>query len=1090
MQLETIPLFGRIAVEAQMVTLEQVQACLELQRKCAAESGQAPHLGKLLLQAGLVTPDQVRQVLALQKRATDGQSSRANVHRAEIADAPPPGNDPPTTEDNTPAAPAGKENEEVTYQPGEVIFREGDAEPLDMFVLRKGVVRISRAGITLGRLDKRGSFVGESSALLKVPHLTTAEAESACALWRIPQDQLRMFFATKPALSLSLSEWLAKRLADATIDFVSAQAKVAELASRSAADEAKPTESEHTTDPVDPPACDEADSPSQDDSEPSPQAPSPEATSQTPGLLGLNHEAVIVADASGALTLKDVLNPKRTFVNGFPVEEPRELKDNDCIQIDRYMFQFFLEHPNLIGIEEEAQAEDAEIDNADDDAGEASTEANGKPDPGPQDGEASADDGASEPSDAATSEPSAGPAPSDLLGSEAPTVEAVLEIAQNLPDDSLPEEMASLAQRRIEFYLQLAELDEKRKEIEADPECSDDVKREISRQRREMDKIPNRETLNNSLAKFQSKLAPPEDDSRPPLDEGMRTALELAVEQVNILLKRDDSTAEVLRACATIATDEPLYRIGDKLGIPLDNLFGWTGYALALEQYRDEQEGVLKELSTQLDALTGDKKSKKGADDAEVEAIKDREREHRNLKLFAGKELKSIERDMVEEFWAVYEKFGLALVAGIAPADEPFIRGLLRWGMIGCSPRLLESEVRDKILAECADKLPQPTYGRDGTHVLYSDEIIEFAAKGFIPNAANEDLELNHANTPLWKADRSWRRMVNYRIQEELLREILAETEAAVAEEAKAVEETEKRIKLVNPKDEDHKKQVSALRAEMQEHKVEGTRKERLAEMLKDNRIPRIVEKKETAAKGLVESGVEVSAADRAKHEITCIRQNSRLVAKLSEPFLPFVLRDSYKPERGDVNDRTTILEALAEAERLDPLLFSEPLVAGAKKRHRVLVRQAPIIAVAPAPGVMGMILAPRGDADNGAFVIPGYFTRPGMREEVLWDILSDYRFDTSKASAGVDVMNSDTLVAAYAEFRWMLRKKDRQVRQKAGIFTEENDRTNWRRHYAIYMKSAEEAGKQLFYKAPDLYERIIGKFIELPEGLEVLKRG
>jgi hypothetical protein len=69
------------------------------------------------------------------------------------------------------------------------------------------------------------------------------------------------------------------------------------------------------------------------------------------------------------------------------------------------------------------------------------------------------------------------------------------------------------------------------------------------------------------------------------------------------------------------------------------------------------------------------------------------------------------------------------------------------------------------------------------------------------------------------------------------------------------------------------------------------------------------------------------------------------------------------------------------------------------------------------------------------------------------------------------------------------MRKRDRDIRQKAGIYTEENDRANWRRHYEYYMKSATDNGKQLFFRSVELYERIIGKFIDLPEGGEILKR-
>ena len=172
-----------------------------------------------------------------------------------------------------------------------------------------------------------------------------------------------------------------------------------------------------------------------------------------------------------------------------------------------------------------------------------------------------------------------------------------------------------------------------------------------------------------------------------------------------------------------------------------------------------------------------------------------------------------------------------------------------------------------------------------------------------------------------------------------------------------------------------------------------------------------------------------------------------------------------------------------------DPLVFQEPLVPSAKKIHRILMRISPVIVVAPAGGILGFMMGPRAGMECGRFVVPAYFERTGMREEILWNVISDFRFDTSKASAGVDIMNSDTLVAAYSEVRWNLRKKDKETRQKAAIYMEENERTNWRRHYSLYMKSALDSGKLLFYKCPELYELIINKFVDLPGGCEMLKR-
>ena len=93
----------------------------------------------------------------------------------------------------------------------------------------------------------------------------------------------------------------------------------------------------------------------------------------------------------------------------------------------------------------------------------------------------------------------------------------------------------------------------------------------------------------------------------------------------------------------------------------------------------------------------------------------------------------------------------------------------------------------------------------------------------------------------------------------------------------------------------------------------------------------------------------------------------------------------------------------------------------------------------------------------------------------------------TTDHSVAPDVLTSDTLVAAYATIRWEYRKRSKETREKAGIFSEESDRLNWRRHYALYVLSAQEGGKRLFFKNKDVYYAIL-KYIDLPEGVERLR--
>ena len=98
-------------------------------------------------------------------------------------------------------------------------------------------------------------------------------------------------------------------------------------------------------------------------------------------------------------------------------------------------------------------------------------------------------------------------------------------------------------------------------------------------------------------------------------------------------------------------------------------------------------------------------------------------------------------------------------------------------------------------------------------------------------------------------------------------------------------------------------------------------------------------------------------------------------------------------------------------------------------------------------------------------------------------------RWDTSKASAGMDVMNSETIVAAFMSVRWDWRKRSREGREKGLVYTDQNDRTNWRRVYEAYMQTAYEGGKKLYNRNYDFYERIIGKYFDMPDGVELLRK-
>ena len=115
--------------------------------------------------------------------------------------------------------------------------------------------------------------------------------------------------------------------------------------------------------------------------------------------------------------------------------------------------------------------------------------------------------------------------------------------------------------------------------------------------------------------------------------------------------------------------------------------------------------------------------------------------------------------------------------------------------------------------------------------------------------------------------------------------------------------------------------------------------------------------------------------------------------------------------------------------------------------------------------------------------MIPAYGPRPGLLKSITAAICADFRWDTSRESAGMDVLRSDTLVAAYATVRWEYRHANMTRREAVG-FGKGSDRIKWRGHYATFLASAMEGGRKLCFKCPEVYALVL-KYIGLPPGIE-----
>ena len=103
-----------------------------------------------------------------------------------------------------------------TYEPGEVIVREGD-ESREMFVIQKGQVIVSRnvdgRDVEFARLD-RGDFFGEMSLLESMPRNATVRAAVETKLLVFKPGSLLFTIRRDPTFAFEMLQRMSKRIRD------------------------------------------------------------------------------------------------------------------------------------------------------------------------------------------------------------------------------------------------------------------------------------------------------------------------------------------------------------------------------------------------------------------------------------------------------------------------------------------------------------------------------------------------------------------------------------------------------------------------------------------------------------------------------------------------------------------------------------------------------------------------------------------------------------------------------------------------------------------------------------------------------------
>jgi CRP-like cAMP-binding protein len=109
-------------------------------------------------------------------------------------------------------------SERVVFEPGEVLFRQGDAADA-AYVIIEGTVEIlvwTATGSLLVNCVGQYDILGETGIFGDLPRSATAVAKTRLEALRIPPDLFRRMIHGSPETALELSHILAQRLAKTT----------------------------------------------------------------------------------------------------------------------------------------------------------------------------------------------------------------------------------------------------------------------------------------------------------------------------------------------------------------------------------------------------------------------------------------------------------------------------------------------------------------------------------------------------------------------------------------------------------------------------------------------------------------------------------------------------------------------------------------------------------------------------------------------------------------------------------------------------------------------------------------------------------
>lgn len=671
--------------------------------------------------------------------------------------------------------------------------------------------------------------------------------------------------------------------------------------------------------------------------------------------------------------------------------------------------------------------------------------------------------------------------------------------SSNLPEIDIPPELEKAVDDRLVLYDLLGDLAEERRILRSSVDLPAEAAAELNRQDAELDDLPTSPELERLLAESRGAAAGPE----------LRSAREMAESQWQLILGSNrEALPPLFKEAYRLAADEPLAVELAAAGINHGRLMGGAVYLLVLEKLARAANSERKRVSSRLRAISGEDGDEKGTgvlgrlgrladsvrrrreNKVESARLHEMDRAGARRSEIALREMHFVEKGVVGEFWRVYYKAALHFIPRY-DAIPPAVRAFLRYGVVGVKPWWMVGELRDFIMNDCRDNVRNDFERTSaGLDVLYADEYLSAVFRMECTPAFAEAASRKDRGSPESRAERGYRRIVNARSYGALLQEMLgrlrergselerraaASGEALETAAASAAVNSERLLELGNAREK------AVIRSENLARNLRRIETEVVTSILA------AVEETE----GRFRRGEYVMPApeDLLRREVAFLADAAARHFGIRERFMPLVLRDLDGSRDGAFNDRERVGAWLEELEKRDPGIFQSVMLPAAKKRNRIELRLPPLAVIAPCAGLSCLCAMAREGMEGGRLAIPACFTRADLREKQLANMAADFRWESAHNLAGLDVMKSDTLAGVFMRLRWEWRNYAKAKREKALIYNELGDKVNWRRVYELYLADAMTGAKQLHQRNPALYAAIIDKFIELPEGVQAVKK-